>query len=136
MSARKSTAAQTATTVLQQVQVRDIRVAADIGVHPHEIGRAQALTVEVRLSLATFAADQLSATVDYNDVVTHALALGCERIALIETFARRLAEACLAHPGVLEADVTVEKPGVLPNGAVSARIVLRHHARAPSAGPR
>jgi dihydroneopterin aldolase len=125
VTVHNATSAGAATRVIQEVRVRDIRVAADIGVHPHEIGRAQALIVEVRLGLTPLAIDQLSETVDYNDVVAYALALGQERISLIETFARRLAEACLAHSRVLQAEVTVEKPGVMPNGQTSARVVLR-----------
>lgn len=108
------------------VCVRDMRIPADIGVFAHEIGRAQPLVVSVRLALLVVTEDQLTETIDYNRIVDAALALGQQRIALIETFARRLAGICLAWPGVLEAEVTVEKPGALINGVAATRSVLRH----------
>jgi 7,8-dihydroneopterin aldolase/epimerase/oxygenase len=114
----------TPTTSLSEVLVRDIRVAGDIGVFAHEFGRVQALIVDVRLGIVPVRDDSLNSTIDYNDVVEHAMVLGRERIALIETFARRLAERCLTHPRVLEAEVQVKKPGALTNGVAAARVVL------------
>lgn len=110
---------------LQRISVRDIRVAADIGVHAHEIGRRQPLIVTVNLTIQPVTEDRLATTFDYNQAVAIALALAEERIALIETFAFRLASACLDDPAVREADVLVEKPGALVNGCAAARIVLR-----------
>lgn len=110
---------------LQQINVDDIRVAAAIGVNAHEIGRRQTLIVAVRLEIAPFDSDDIADTIDYNDVVRHALALGETHLALVETFARRLAERCIDHPAVLCADVTIIKPAALTNGTASTRIVLR-----------
>lgn len=110
---------------LQEVMVRDIRLAADIGVHAHEIGRRQALVVHARLKVRPVASDQLADTIDYNAIVGCAEALAQERINLIETFARRLASACLRHAGVEEADIVVEKPGALLNGLASAHVVMK-----------
>ena len=111
--------------VLHEVIVRDIRLAADIGVHAHEIGRRQALMVHVRLKVRPVTLDLLDHTIDYNAIVAHAAALAGERIALIETFGRRLAGACLRHAGVMEADIVVEKPGALANGVASAHVVMK-----------
>ena len=110
---------------LQEIYVDDIRVAANIGVNAHEIGRRQTLIVAVRLEIAPFDSDHLTDTIDYNHVVQHALALGETHIALVETFARRLAECCLEHGAVLCADVRITKPAALTNGTASTRIVLR-----------
>ena len=109
----------------QKVMVRDIRLAADIGVHAHEIGRLQALTVHVALQVLAQKSDRLEDTMDYNVIVAHASALAGQRIELIETFAQRLALACLEHPPVLEVDVQVEKPGALANGVASARVIMK-----------
>lgn len=87
--------------VLQEINVDDIRVAADIGVNAHEVGRRQTLIVAVCLEIASFDGDDIADTIDYNDVVRHAPALGETHIALVETFARRLAERCLEHSAVL-----------------------------------
>lgn len=110
--------------VLQEVRVRDIRVAADIGVYAHEIGRQQTLIVNVRLRLTPFDGDSLEVAVDYNDVVSRVQALAESRIALIETFARRVASGCLEYSQVLEVEVIVEKPGALPNGVPSATVLM------------
>ena len=110
---------------VQEVAVRDIRLAADIGVHAHEIGRLQALIVHVGLKIRPVVSDYLGDTIDYNAVVAHASALAAQRIALIETFAQRLALICLEYPNVLEADVVVEKPGALANGRASTHVVMK-----------
>ncbi len=107
-----------------EVNVRDIRVAADIGVFSHEMGIAQKLVVSARLVILPVAQDHLDQTIDYNVIVAYAEALGRERIALIETFAERLAQDCLRHAIVLSADIVVEKPGALANGVASTRIIL------------
>ncbi len=111
--------------LLQEVWIEDLRVAADIGVHAHEMGRRQALIVDARLSLRPPSGDHLAETLDYNRVVEYAVALAEERIALIETFARRLALACLEHDGVLRAEIVVKKPGALANGLAGTRIVIQ-----------
>ncbi|MBB4641671.1 dihydroneopterin aldolase [Rhizorhapis suberifaciens] len=109
----------------QKIIVRDIRLAADIGVYAHEIGRLQALTVHVALQVLAQKSDRLADTIDYNVIVAHASALATQRIDLIETFAQRLALACLDHPPVLEVEVQVEKPGALANGMASAQVVMK-----------
>jgi len=109
---------------LRTVVVRDLSVAADIGVHAHEIGRRQVLLVSVTLRVRPSLSDRLDETIDYTDVVTAAQSLANERISLIESFAARLAAACLRHPLVEEADVLIEKPGALVSGLAAARIVL------------
>lgn len=114
-----------AQTTMMEVRVEDIRLAARIGAYPHEEGRRQTLRVAVRLGVAPVRADSLSQTVDYSRIVAHAEALAEQHIALIETFASRLATACLAETGVESAEVVVEKPGALANGTASARVIQR-----------
>lgn len=111
--------------VRSNVSVHDLLVSADIGVHRHEIGRPQRLLVSAVLEVLPAREDRLKETLDYNEVVALAEQLGRERIALIETFAIRLAEGLLAHPKVLQADVTVRKPSALLAGMASTRITLR-----------
>lgn len=108
--------------LLQQVSVSDIRVAAEIGVLSHEHGRRQPLIVNVDLTIVPVGRDQLSETIDYNQVVALAQELADQPIALIETFAQRMAQGCLAHTQVLRADVQVLKPSALTNGLASSRV--------------
>jgi len=116
-----------ATVALSTVTVRDLMLAADIGAYDHEIGREQKLVLTVVLHVDPVENDRLDEAVDYTCIVALARALASERIALIETFALRLAEACLNHATVNEADVLVEKPGALANGVAGARVVLRRN---------
>lgn len=113
---------------VQWIRVEDIRVAADIGVHAHEMGRRQTLVVGVSVAIRPVERDELGDTLDYNLILAAALALAEQRTALIETYARQLARACLDHPGVLHADVRVEKPGALANGLASTQLGLSRGA--------
>ena len=113
------------TVVHTQIMVRDLTVMADIGIDPHEIGRRQPLLVTVMLSVDPVAEDAIGATVDYRLVARAAAELGEQRIALIETFGRRLASRCLRLAGVRRVTVTIDKPEALPGGIASVSIMLR-----------
>lgn len=108
---------------VSQIAVNDLRVAADIGVHSHEIGRKQTLIIGVVADIVTPREDILTETIDYNRIVEHAQDLACERICLIETFAARLAERCLESDLVVRVEVCVQKPAALLNGLASTRVV-------------
>lgn len=107
-----------------EVTISDLQVAADIGVYAHEHGRAQPLVVDIILKIDAPARDALNDTIDYQCVADDAHALALERTALIETYAMRLAERCIAYPGVQAADVRVSKPGALRGGLAGARASL------------
>ena len=94
-----------------EVTISGLQVAADIGVYAHEHGRAQPLLVDVILKIDTPARDALQETIDYQRVADDAHALALERTALIETYAMRLAERCIDHPGAQWVEVPVPKPG-------------------------
>ena len=106
------------------VLVRGLEVRADIGVNAEEIGRLQPLLIHAELLLRGDEDDDLAATFDYRELVRHAEALARERIALIETFAKRLARQCLEHPAVVRAEITVDKPEALASGLAGARVLL------------
>ena len=106
------------------IVVRDLEVQADIGVNMEEIGRRQPLVIHAELRLRVADADELAATFDYRELVRHAEALATERIALIETYARRLAGRCLEHPQVVRAEIAVDKPWALPTGLAGVRVVI------------
>ena len=112
-----------------EVRVHDLRLAARIGAHAHEMDRRQMLRVTVSLRLKRAPLDKLSDTIDYDGVVTLAEALANEHIMLIETFCARLASDCLAAGPVDRVEVVVEKPGALVNGVASARGVQRRLIR-------
>ena len=114
-----------------KIAVRGLAVSADIGINPDEIGRQQTLAVDVVLSVDRMAADEIGATVDYREIVRAAETLGAGRIALIETFAARLAETLLRDRRVRKAKVTVAKPSALASGVASAGVSLRRSSPPP-----
>jgi dihydroneopterin aldolase len=111
---------------IHTVAVDDIRIEAFIGVHGHEKERRQSLIVAAELEIAPPCADALGETVDYNQIVDACRGLANEGIALIETFAARLAETLMAADRrIIRAEVQVAKPGALANGRARARACLR-----------
>ena len=107
------------------VFVRGLSLAAEIGVHPHERGITQPLDVDVALELAPGPVEHLSDTLNYETVRAAALDLVAQgHMELIETFAERLARACLADPRVTRARVRVEKPLALAPHATGAGVEI------------
>lgn len=96
------------------VFVRGLEVEAGIGVYDHEHGRLQRLVIDVTLELAPQPIERLGDTVDYESVANAARAIAeAGHVGLVETFAERLARACLADGRVTRATVRIEKPGAL-----------------------
>jgi len=111
-----------------EVTVSALQVAADIGVYSHEHGRAQPLLVDVVVQVAPPVADRLEESIDYQRIADDAHALSLDRTALIETYAMRLAQRCLAHPRAVAVEVRVSKAGALRGGLAGTRVLL---TRAP-----
>jgi 7,8-dihydroneopterin aldolase/epimerase/oxygenase len=112
-------------TVMTKVFVTGLKVQAEIGVYKHEIGRVQPLVVDVELDVPTAGAGRLSETLNYETILEAARAIaGAGHIELVETFAERLCQACLADPRVTRARVRVEKPLALAPDAVGAGVEI------------
>lgn len=107
-----------------EITISALQVTADIGVYAHEHGRPQPLVVDVVLGIEAPIWDALDETVDYQRVADDAHALARGRIALIETYAMRLAERCMAYSGVHHVEVRVSKPGALRGGLAGTRVSL------------
>jgi dihydroneopterin aldolase len=112
------------TVVSSKVFVTGLTVQAGIGVYRHEIGRVQPLVVDVELDVpGAGGATRLADTLNYETILQAAQAIAAKgHIALVETFAERLARACLADPRVTRARVRVEKPLALAPHAVGAGV--------------
>jgi len=111
--------------VSTKVFVHGLKIQAEIGVYPHEIGRMQPLVVDVELDVPTAGAVRLSETLNYETVLSAARDIAATgHIALVETFAERLARACLVDPRVTRARVRVEKPLALSPDAVAAGVEI------------
>ena len=96
------------------VFVRGLEVEAGIGVDDHEHGRLQRLVIDVTLELEPRPIERLADTIDYETVAQAARAIAeAGHVGLVETFAERLARACLEDGRVRRATVRIEKPGAL-----------------------
>jgi dihydroneopterin aldolase len=101
------------------VFVRGLTIEAGIGVYDHEQGRLQTLVIDVTLEMGPHAVERLSDTINYETIAQAARDIAAEgHIGLVESFAERLALACLQDGRVRRATVRVEKPGAL-QGAVA-----------------
>jgi dihydroneopterin aldolase len=108
-----------------KVFVRGLRVEAEIGVYAHEIGVRQPLIVDIEVEVDAHGWRHLDDTVNYEALVAHALAIAAGgHIGLVESYARRLAEACVAEPRVAFARVRVEKPRALGASAAVAGVEI------------
>jgi dihydroneopterin aldolase len=112
-------------TAMTKVFVTGLKVQAEIGVYRHEIGRVQPLVLDVELDVPTAGAGRLSETLNYETILEAAREIaGGGHIELVETFAERLAHACLADARVTRARVRVEKPLALAPDAVAAGVEI------------
>ena len=112
-------------TAMTKVFVTGLKVQAEIGVYRHEIGRVQPLVVDVELDVPTTGAGRLSETLNYETILEAARQIAAGgHIELVETFAERLARACLTDPRVTQARVRVEKPLALAPDAVGAGVEI------------
>jgi dihydroneopterin aldolase len=108
-----------------RVFVRALRVDAHIGLHAHEHGRRQPLIIDVELDLTGEPWRSIHETVDYDKIAAHARAVADEgHVLLVETFAWRLARACLQEAGVTRARVRVDKPLALAPSAEGAGVEI------------
>jgi dihydroneopterin aldolase len=108
-----------------KVFVRGLAVEAWIGVYDHERDRRQPLIVDVELEVAAAGWRALADTVNYETIANHARAIAAAgHIGLVESFAERLARACVAEPRVMRARVRVEKPQALAPDAAAAGVEI------------
>ncbi|MBW3558166.1 MAG: dihydroneopterin aldolase [Proteobacteria bacterium] len=104
--------------MLQRVFVHGLRLEAAIGVHAHEHGRTQPLLVDVELDAELELDMGLDSTINYETVVAAAAAVLADgHLQLVETFADRLARACLDDARVRRVRVRAEKPEALAQAA-------------------
>jgi dihydroneopterin aldolase len=117
---------------LRLVFLRDMVLAASIGVHPHEHAATQRIRVNVDLgvidetALAGIAVgpDELARVVDYEKIAVRVRSIvGVGHTRLVETLAERIAETCLVDPRVKTARVRVEKLDIFAD-AVSAGVEI------------
>ena len=99
---------------MDRVALRGLKARGYHGVFPEERAQGQIFVVDLVLGLDTRPAaadDDLAKTVHYGIVAEEVVAVvEGDPVNLIETLAERIAQACLKHEQVQEAEVTVHKP--------------------------
>jgi dihydroneopterin aldolase len=114
---------------LRHVFLRDMVLAASVGVHPQEHAAPQRVRINVDLGVedagarpgagaAPVGRDELSRVVDYERVAaTVRTIVGAGHVKLVETLAERIAAACLADPRIQSARIRVEKLDIFADAA-------------------
>lgn len=111
---------------IRHVFIRNLVVAAQIGVHGHERGATQPVRINVDLAVEDLASleDRLELVVDYAVITAKIRELvDAGHINLAETLAERIASACFEDVRVKVARVRVEKLHALA-GAESAGVEI------------
>ncbi|MEE8332363.1 MAG: dihydroneopterin aldolase [Alphaproteobacteria bacterium] len=105
----------------RRIFVRDLELAALIGVHRHEQDGRQRVRINLDLDVLEGdqpAQDRLSDVVCYADIVAGVRAIiAAGHINLVETLAERIATQCLSDRRVRSARVRVEKLDVFADAA-------------------
>lgn len=114
--------------------VKDFIVDCNVGVYAEEQGVTQkvAFTVEARLAPRVHAAkDEMAEVPSYADIIDSIVALARGgHINLVETFAERIAEGCLADPRIIAVRVRLEK---LERGPLRGVEIIRPATKAAAA---
>ena len=124
---------------LRHMFLRDLVLAASIGVHPHEHTAPQRVRINVDLGVEDDGAralsrqpvgrDELARVVDYEKLAERVRGIvAAGHVRLVETLAERIAEACLADRRVHLARVRVEKLDIFED-AVSAGVQIERRQR-------
>ena len=106
--------------------VHDLCIEAHIGALHEECGRRQTLIIDVEAEIAPPLADALAATPDYRAIRTCAQNLANDgHVVLLETYAQRLADVCLALNGIQAVAIRIRKPAALAPAMAGVRIAAQ-----------
>jgi dihydroneopterin aldolase len=111
---------------ISHVFIRNLEVAAHIGVYGHEQGKPQPVRINVDLAVEESVAveDRLERVVDYGAIAGKIRGIiDSGHINLAETLAERIAAACFEDSRVRTARIRVEKLHALP-GAESGGVEI------------
>lgn len=111
------------------VFIRGLQIDALIGVHAHEKHSKQPLIIDVEIELSAprnFESEKIGDTINYEAIVAHAQTIAeSGHVFLVETFAERLAAACLSEQHAQAAKVRIEKPRAFPSAAAAGIEIIR-----------
>ena len=106
---------------VRRVFVKDLVLAALIGIHRHEKDGRQRVRINLEMEVAETeqpVQDRLADVVCYEDVVTAIRGIVAARhINLVESLAELVADRCLMNPRVIKVQVRVEKLDVFADAS-------------------
>ena len=115
-----------------RVFVRDLELACSIGIYERERQVRQRVRVNVLLTVAQEAGDNIQAVLNYEAIVEGVRAIaGSGHIELVEVFANRVLDLCFEDGRVQSAWVSVEKLDVYPEANSVGAILERHRRGTP-----
>jgi len=102
---------------MDRILIRDLLLRCKIGVEEEERREKQDVLINIVLTAdlrKPAQSDRFEDTVDYRAIKEKVIAVvEKSEFLLVEALAEHIAEICLESPGVLEAQITVEKPSAL-----------------------
>lgn len=111
---------------MDQINIRQLKLSAVIGVYPRERQAPQPLIVDIALHTdlqMSGRSDQLADTVDYAALVERvSKAVAASHFLLLEALAEHIADLCLRELRIAAVDVAVAKPDALPGVGVAVTI--------------
>jgi dihydroneopterin aldolase len=108
-----------------------LEVTMRLGIHPHEVARAQRVQVGVTLYIDYGDAppgDDIAAAVDYDFVRLGIVALAGRHFRLQEALCETIAALCFADRRVRGVRVRTMKPDIYPDAAVGCEIIRENPA--------
>ncbi len=133
-AATHATSGKAAREIGDTIFVHDFVVDCNVGVYAEEQGITQKVmfTVEARLATDVYASnDEMAEVPSYADIIDTIVDLARGgHINLVETFAERIAESCLADPRIVAVRVRLEK---LERGPLRGVEIIRPATRAAAA---
>lgn len=102
---------------MDRILIKDLLLRAIIGVNDDERRDRQDVLINIAISADLSKpgrTDRFEDTIDYRAVKKRVIELvETSECYLVEALAERIADICLDNPGVVEAQITVEKPSAL-----------------------
>ena len=102
---------------MDRILIKDLLARCIIGVNDEEQRNKQDVIINIILSgdyRKACLSDNIEDAVDYSTIKKRVLSeVETSQYHLVEALAEKIASICLEHPGVISADVTVEKPSAL-----------------------
>ena len=99
----------------QEIIIRDLELMMSIGVLESELKNKQRVIVNAEISVMdTASSDDISSVVSYADIIEQIKEIAQEgHINLVETFARKIINACFEDNRIQAVTVSIDKPDIM-----------------------